>query len=148
MRHALDGGPHRQPLGPSGGGNGGTNQSRRAAAAPSGRRTSTGPRALLAPSSSRGGPWRRSLSGRGGGSDGVARRKRARWGLCELWRQGEEVDGTTAGTAGERARRRRWWTADDLESCGAAAARSAGEREKRVGGNETGERESHEWDWI
>jgi hypothetical protein len=27
-----------------------------------------------------------------------------------------------------------------------AAARPAGEREKRVGGNETGERESHAWD--
>jgi hypothetical protein len=76
----------------------------------------------------------------------VARRKRARWGLCELQRQGEEVDGTAAGTAGERARRR--WTADDPESGGAAAAWSAGEREKRVGGNETGERESRAWDWI
>ena len=49
------------------------------------------------------------------------------------------MDGTAAGTAGERARRR--WTADDPESGGAAAAWSAGEREKRVGGNETGERE-------
>jgi hypothetical protein len=57
------------------------------------------------------------------------------------------VDGTAVGTAGERARRRRW-TADDPESCGAAAARSAGEREKRVGGNDTGERGSHAWDWI
>ena len=56
------------------------------------------------------------------------------------------MDGTAAGTAGERARRR--WTADDPESGGAAAAWSAGEREKRVGGNETGERESRAWDWI
>jgi hypothetical protein len=29
----------------------------------------------------------------GGGSDGVAGRKRVRWGLRELWRQGEEVNG-------------------------------------------------------
>jgi hypothetical protein len=42
--------------------------------------------------------------------------------------------------AGEQARRRRRWTADDPESGGAAAARPAGEREKRVGENETGER--------
>jgi hypothetical protein len=48
--------------------------------------------------------------------------------------------GTAAGTAGEQARRRRWM-ADDPESGGAAAARPAGEREKRVGENETGERE-------
>jgi hypothetical protein len=45
--------------------------------------------------------------------------------------------------AGERARRRRRWMADDPESDGAAAARPAGEREKRVGENETGEREPH-----
>jgi hypothetical protein len=47
------------------------------------------------------------------------------------------VDGTAAGTAGEQARRRRMWMADDLESAGATVARSAGQREKRLGENET-----------